>query len=347
MPKRRLILAALPLFLARPAFAQRGDRPARQRVVDAAKAALLAPHRAFAEAAERFLGAATALRDSPSPAAAAAAREAWIVANIAFQGARHLRFGPMDAFDRGFRLSFFPDPRNATGRDLTTLLREASSDALAATAAGRGRIPVQGLPTAERLLFAEGEAPLLQPGETYRRALLVAIARNIATIAADLATGWAGDPFGAGGDPEDALLLLFKSLHGGLDFVGDRLLARALGPSQREARPRLSEAWRSGQSLTFARASIDALTALHRIAFAGMLGAADAALARAVDQGFADARAAAQRIAPDLESAVAAANGRSAVEDTIRALGALRRLLAERGAPALGLPVGFNSMDGD
>ncbi|HEY4250623.1 MAG TPA: imelysin family protein [Roseomonas sp.] len=347
MPSRRLILAALPLLLARPVRAQTASRMARQRVVEAAKTALLAPHRAFAEAAERFMQATAALRDAPSPAAAAAARGAWVAANLAFQGVRHLRFGPMDAFDRGFRLSFFPDQRNATGRDLTALLRDASQDALEAIAAGRGRVPVQGLPAAERLLVAEGEAPLLQPGETYRRALLAAIARNIATIAGDLATGWTGDPFGAGGDPEDALLLLFKSLHGGLDFVGDRLLARTLGPSLREARPRLSEAWRSGQSLALARGSIEALAMLHRTAFAGLLAASDAALARAVDQGFAELQAAAQRIAPSLEAAVATADGRSAVEDTIRALGALRRLLAERGAPALGLPVGFNSMDGD
>jgi hypothetical protein len=341
---RRLVLAA-PLLLAGPVSAQRADP--RARAVEAARVALLPAHRGFEAAAQRFAAAAAALADAPGPDAAAVAREAWAEAGLAFQGVRHLRFGPMDAFDRGFRLSFFPDPRNATGRELTGLIREASPDALEAIAAGRGRIPVQGLPAAERLLFAEGDAPLLLPQERYRRALLAAIARNVATIAADLAAGWAGNPYGAGTATEDALLLLFKSLHGGLDFVGDRLLARPLGPSLREARPRLSEAWRSGRSASFARASIAALAALHRDAFAGLMAAADAGLARAVDQGFAEADAAAARIAPDLEAAVAEADGRAAVEDTIRALGALRRLLAERGAPALGLPVGFNSMDGD
>lgn len=353
MPGRRSLLAAVLLM---PAAARAQPAPAAQReaIRRAVAAHILPRHAAFAEATRRFAVAATAA--ASGPAQAEAARAAWIAAALAFQGIRHLRFGPMEDLDRGFRIAFFPDPRNSVGREMAELLRSADPALVTPEAFARGRVAAQGLPAAERLLFGE-DAPRLTE-QPFRGTLLAAIGANLAAIAQELESAWTrpdapygtgmeGTPDGPYRTPQDGLLVLFKCLAGGLEFLAERQVARALGPSARQAFPRRAEAWRSGQSLALARASLAAQRELWEAAFAPLLAAANPTLARQVAEGFASAATAAGRIAPSLEAAVTEPGGRAAVEALLRAFGPLRRLLGERAAPALGLPMGFNSMDGD
>jgi hypothetical protein len=360
MQRRRLILALATLPAA--ALAQQPDagrEAARQAAVRGTVAAHILPaHAAFAAAARNFAQATQALQEMPDAARAEAARRAWIDAALAWQRIRHLRFGPMEAFDHGFRLSIFPDLRNVTGRELAELLRLADPATLTDAAFRRGRVAAQGFPAAERLLFGEEAARLLLPEQGFRRLLLAAIGRNIASIAAEMQGEWVqGDPpyartlEGAPGgiyrDAGEGLLVLFKSLHGGLEFLGDRQLARTLGASVQAARPRSAEAWRSGRSLALAQASLAALAELQATAVEPLLRAADPALAHEARDGMAEALRRAGAVTPSLEAAVTTPQGRAAVEELLRAIGTQRRRLTERVAPAIGLPVGFNAMDGD
>lgn len=344
--RRTLLLGAL--VAAPAARAQPADAAMRAAIRRAVAGHVLPRHAAFAQAAAGF-GQATQAIAAPDEA-----RAAWVAAALAFQGIRHLRFGPMEAFDRGFRIAFFPDPRNAIGREMAELLRGDDPAALSAESFARGRIAGQGLPAAERLLFGEDAPRLLAPDQGSRRTLLAAIGRNIAALGAEMNQAWttADPPYGTrlegdGGSyagPQDGLLTLFKSLHGGLEFLAEREVARPLGASLREAAPRRAEAWRSGQSLALARASLAAQQELWLTCFAPLV---PAPLGRQVEAGFTAATRAGEAIAPSLEDAVTKPAGRAAVEAMVREIGALRRLLTERAAPALGLPVGFNSMDGD
>ncbi|MBR0681847.1 imelysin family protein [Roseomonas eburnea] len=359
MPNRRTFLAAA-LLVPASAHAQPARTPApapaaqREALRRAVATHILPRHAAFAEATRGF--AAAAATAAHGPAQMDAARTTWIAAALAFQGIRHLRFGPMEERDRGFRIAFFPDVRNSIGREMAELLRAADPALVSPEAFARGRVAAQGLPAAERLLFGDEAARLAE--QRFRGTLLGAIGANLAVIARDLETAWTrpdapygtgmeGTPDGPYRSPQDGLLMLFKSLSGGLEFLAERQVARTLGPSLREAFPRRAEAWRSGQSLALVRASLAAQQELWAAAFAPMLAAANPTVARQVAEGFARSAAAAGRIVPSLESAVVQAGGRAAVEELLRALGTLRRLLGERGAPALGLPMGFNSMDGD
>lgn len=351
MATRRVLLAAV---LSLPAAATAQGLEAAQRVAirRTVAAHILPRHHAFAEAAGRFGEAAA------TPDAAEAARAAWIQASLAFQGVRHLRFGPMETADRGFRLAFFPDPRNAIAREMAELLRGTDPAAPGPEAFARGRVAAQGLPAAERLLFGEDAPKLLLPEGAARRRLLAAIGRNVATIAGELLQDWAvadppfgrlleGMPGGAFRDPQDGLVVLLKSLNGGLEFIAERQVARPLGASARAAAPSRAEAWRSGQSLALAQAGLAALAELWRIGFAPLPPPAKASLAAEAEGAFAAAEAAAARIAPSLERAVTQPQGRAAIEALLREIGTTRRLLAEQAAPALELPIGFNSMDGD
>jgi len=343
MPTRRTLGLAL---LAIPAAAQAQGAPEAQR---AAIRRVTAEHiipgfTAFAEAAQAFAAA------SASPIPPEASRTAWVATALAFQRIRHLRFGPLDEFDRGVRISFFPDTRNAIGREMADVLRAANPAQMTPEAFQRGRVAAQGLPAAERLLFGD-DAPRLAD-QAPRRMLLGAIGVNLATIGAAMRQEWQsygtvleGAPNGVYRIPEDGMIMLFKNLVGGLEFLAERQVARPLGPSAREAFPRRAEAWRSGQSLALIRASLAALANFWATGFAPLLGGRHADLARDIAEGFAQAQAAAARITPSLE--VAVVQDRAPVEELLRILGPLRRLIGEKASSALDLPVGFNSMDGD
>ncbi|NKC31231.1 imelysin family protein [Falsiroseomonas selenitidurans] len=358
MPTRRALAALLALpALAGSAWAQPME-PARAALRAAVSRHVLPRHAAFTAAAAAFASATAALRTAPEAARADAARAVWAALALAFQGIRHLRFGPMEAFDHGFRITLFPDPRNATTRELAELLREGDPESITPQAFARGRVAAQGLPAAERLLFGEAAPRLLAPDEAFRRRLLAAIGANLLAIAQAMQQEWApqggafgteleGTPGGVFRSPQDGLLVLFKSLHGGLEFLGERQVARALGATARQAFPRRTEAWRSGASLALVQAGLAAQAELWRTGFAPLVAAQDAPLAAQVAQGYAAAEAAAAAIAPSLEKAVVQPAGRAAVEALLLASGQARRLLTERVAPAIGLPVGFNSMDGD
>jgi len=335
-------------MLAAPAAAraQHSDDALRQTIRRVMVEHVIPGANAFAEAAQAF---ATA---TANPVPPEGARAAWVAVSLAFQRIRHLRFGPLDEFDRGLRIDFFPDVRNSINREMGELLRAADPSQVTPEAFQRGRVAAQGLPAAERLLFGDDAPRLAAPDQPFRRVLLAAIGMNLATMGSTMRTEWQsygpileGTPTGGYRIPQDGMLVLFKTLVGGLEFLAERQVARVLGPSAREAFPRRAEAWRSGESLALVRASLAAQQNYWATGFAPMLTGGQAALAREVTDGFAEAEAAAARITPSLE--VAVVQNRAPVEELLRILGPLRRLIADRVSAALDLPVGFNSMDGD
>ncbi|MBW6400721.1 imelysin family protein [Roseomonas sp. HJA6] len=345
MTTRRALFAAM---LAAPAAAraQPSDDALRRTIRRVMAEHIIPGANAFAEAAQGF---ATA---TANPVPPDGARAAWVAVSLAFQRIRHLRFGPLDEFDRGLRIDFFPDVRNSIGREMGELLRAADPAQVTPEAFQHGRVAAQGLPAAERLLFGDDAPRLAAPDQPFRRVLLAAIGVNLATMGDAMRTEWQsygpileGTPTGGYRIPQDGMLVLFKTLVGGLEFLAERQVARVLGPSAREAFPRRAEAWRSGESLALVRASLAAQQNYWATGFAPMLIGGQAALAREVTDGFAQAEAAAARITPSLE--VAVVQNRAPVEELLRILGPLRRLIADRVSAALDLPVGFNSMDGD
>ena len=86
---------------------------------------------------------------------------------------------------------------------------------------------------------------------------------------------------------------------------------------------------------------------MWRVGFAPLTTTAGASLAGEIDAAFAKAAAAATQVTPSLEAAVTEADGRPKVEALVQALNDTRHMLADRVAPAIGVPVGFNSTDGD
>jgi predicted lipoprotein len=183
---------------------------------------------------------------------------------------------------------------------------------------------------------------------------MTAVAGNLAAMAGDILSDWTAAPnefgqhFAAGTgtayrSPSEATLDIFKALYTAVELIADHKLARPLGGSGKPARPQLAESWRSGTSL----ANVNANLAAARDLFERLRpGVADASLVSEMATRFAAAREAAAAI-DSLEEAIADPARRPAVERLRREVTALKTIMAERLTAALGLPLGFNALDGD
>lgn len=279
----------------------------------------------------------------------------WRETMAAWQAVQHLRFGPAEWFNRAARFSFWPDPRNVTTRQLAELFQKRDPKPLAAENLVTASVAIQGLSAVERVLFDEQEARKLS-AEPYRCDWLVAVAANLAAMGQDIRADWTAPPqdyakafVAANGGvayrtPSEATLDLFKSLYAAVEIVADHKLARPLGESAKNARPRLAESWRSGASLDNIAANLAAARALWDVLSKGV---SDVAVADEIARRFDAAGTALAAVSGPLEEAVGDSARRASVEQLRRNLLALKRLLAERVTVALDLPLGFNALDGD
>ncbi len=363
------LIALLVAFLTVAAVAQIAPAPDDyRRLNDALVTGHVLPRQAaLAEATAGLDEAAAAFCSAPSQAQFERLHGSFGAASDAWQAVQHVRFGPAELFMRSVRFAFWPDPRNTVGRQLSGLLAARDPEAVTQEAFTRGSVAVQGLPALERLLYGEGAAEaLLSDGEDakFRCVLVTAIARNLATIAADLHREWtegsnsfAATIAQAGPDadryraPEEATLDLFKSLYTAVELVADHKLARPLGGSMESARPGLAEASRSGRSLENIRINLKAAEAAYLTE--GGFGtfvrevAGDAELDALLTRAFAQTRRTAESIEAPLETAVSDPALRPTVEQLAAEADALKALLVQRLNVALGIPVGFNALDGD
>lgn len=318
--------------------------------------------KAQAAAATVFAAKADLFCKAPDDAGLDALRTFYGALSDGWQGVQHLRFGPTELFMRSSRLMFWPDPRDSVGRQLADLLGKKDPSLFATDKLQGQSVSVQGLPALERLLFGDDARKLLAGDDeaALRCAAILGIAGNIRAIADGAAADWSGGGVAydraikhAGPEnelyrtPSEATVELFKSLHLAVEVVADRKLARALGDKPEAARPRLLEQWRSGRSLRNIQIDLAAAAGLWRAGMSDLVRQRDAALAAEVDAALDKAvRDAAAIIAP-LDTAIADPVRRPAVEAVVADALAAKTLIANRLAPALGIPLGFNALDGD
>lgn len=361
LPRRTALALGLLLF---PAAARAAPDEAAFRALNraAVEQVLLPAYRRFAAATANLAARLDVLARTPrEPPALEAAREGFARALLAWQEVQPVRVGPAELFSRHPRVQFWPDPRNAIGRDLSAAIAARDPAALESRANALGQVTTQGLPALERLLYGDEAVARLRAGDAeaaYRGALLRTIGGNLSTLAQDMLAGWTGGetPYGAAliqprspyDTPQEATLELFKALYAAVETVADRKLTRALGGSAGAARAQLLEAWRSGLSGPAIQANLRTARALYDKAFAPALAAAgETALQDLLDRAFAQLGASAEAMPLPLEAALGDPARREAVAVVQRESAALKALLAQRLAPALGVPLGFNALDGD
>lgn len=286
-------------------------------------------------------------------------RQAWLALMLAWEGIQHVRFGPIDLFNRQQRFAFWPDPRNVAGRQMADVLNARNPAVLTQERLVTGSVAVQGLNAAERILWGDDAAKISSTSEDaqFRCTYLMAIAANLSTIARETRADWAGPPrnfaqlfissSGSGVlyvSPQDATVDIFKSLYAAVELVSDHKLARPLGQDWRTSKPRVAEFWRSASSGNAIVANLDAARDLYRILSPFVADRAlDADLKRRLDGVTGLARA----LGGPLESVVGDKTRRPTAERLRADLAAIKAMLAEKLTASLGIPLGFNALDGD
>lgn len=359
---RGWIVALLVLAAGFPALAQQQTLPdAAYRKLNAALIdSHILPRTQELASATQALAVALDAACATAGASPDAARSAFLAALDAWQDVAHVRFGPVEREDRLFRFAFWPDPRNAAGRQIGDLLRMAAAAPLPADVLASGRAAAQGFPALERVLYEDAGGPLA------RCRVAQAMARNLAAMAQAVDAGWrSGSPAfrtvvadaGAAGSPFPdarwATLEFMKAINAAIEPTEERKLLAPLGGSAADARPRSTESWRSGRSLENIRHNIDAAAHLYRggdgYGFDDVLRGPAAAPAAdlKIAAAFAKAQAATRALTVPLEEAVASEVHRPAAFRMFIAIQDLRSTLIQTLPDALRLPVGFNGMDGD
>lgn len=269
-----------------------------------------------------------------------------------------ITFGPVMLSLRPDRFNLFPERRNAVGRSVAEIIADPTDERLQPERFFRLSAAVQGLPALERVLYDEGaEAALVQGPESARRCQLgLAIATNLAAIAGELRAGWGSRTEGllaqleAGKadpvyfpDPNALLSQIVTDLAGAYQRVVDQRLLVVLGKTPDEAKPMLADRRRSGLSKQTIVAIIDSAGALATELAKGLDDKGRSSLAKTLEA----AQVAAAKLPEDIGEAATTASGRKTLEATVVAFKAAQAGIARPLAAGLGVPLGFNALDGD
>ena len=278
----------------------------------------------------------------------------------AWMGVQHLRFGPVESFTRAYRFYFWPQARAKVADAVAEIVAADEDDAELTARIESANVAVQGLLAAEVLLYDERYL-----GTDARGCgLLAAVVGNMRGMAAEILAHWReGDGAFArlmtAPGPENpqfedqtaATLAFFQSLHDSLQLIHDVKLRPVIGERAQQVRPVLAESRLSGRSQRNIVVTLQALQALYLGEGDAGLGdlttIADPKLDRLMRKAFRLTLATAHSVKGPIEKAAADPALRLPVEKLAKQVRALRQIVRDRLAPALGLAVGFNSLDGD
>jgi predicted lipoprotein len=297
---------------------------------------------------------------APSEASLEAGRNAFSATVDSWSAIEIIRFGPVAQQNRLERILFWPDRKSIGLKQVQGVL--ASKDATvtdAAQLAGKS-VAMQGLGALEFVLHGTGAEGLSGKGDPFRCAYGAAIARNLDTIAGELATDWA-DPAGFSQkwkefgpknplyrDSDEALTELLEVFVNGLELIRDQRLGGFLGSDDKADKPRQALLWRSGKTADTLAANMESLKALFDASGIGpALPETSRWIARSTDFEFNNAIKAAEAAKGPVAETLADHEKRGKLAYFGVVTSSLSELLGTRLSAKLGLTAGFSSLDGD
>ena len=355
----RIVLALLMALIAGPAMAQLTTSPGE--VMRGAVNNFIRPAMGDFGAKAGTLGAAVeALCAAPSAAYLRTVRATFAGTAVAFGRIEAIRVGPIMEENRAERLLFWPDRKGIALKQVQAILASEDDSATDPVTLKGKSVAVQGLTALEFVLHGTGSETLETQEGAFRCHYGLAIARNVEAIADEMVAAW---------DDEDGIALhltkpkadftdfrtpieaqeeLVGILSHGIEAVRDRRLNPFLAKGDDAAKPKLALFWRSGLTVWMIRANVDGLESLFELSgIAGGVANDKAELPVAIAEEFAKVDAALDLVTDPVETAVADPAQAQALVDVVTATQQLGVLIGEQLSAALGLSVGFSSLDGD
>ena len=280
-----------------------------------------------------------------------------------WQAFQPIDFGPLAPLAE--RIEFWPDAKSATDRQLRAALQKRDEALVAPDGLDGKSVALQNIATFEILLADNGRRLAEGRGtdeDKYACKLMAAIAKLQANLASAVRSGWSqvggyAEQIAKAGTTEsdypDSRAVandFLKAMVNALDVIVRNKLERPMGEDLAKARVNRTESWRTSRS----RANIVANLVTVRDLY-GLPGSFADLASQAGEGPLADSTGVLMNQAVDelrglgvsLEDAIKDAVQRPKLENVLRDVKALRKLLAGPLAEPLGLAVGFNALDGD
>lgn len=354
-----LMVGLLVTPVASPALAQLHPT-GRAVITQAVEGAIRPGFDAFAAQTRDLQGAMAGFCASPSEAALAGPREQFGNVVRAWSQIEIYRFGPLMTDNRSDRILFWPDRKGVALRQVQAIL--AGGDATAtdpATLKGKS-VAVQGLGALEFVLFGTGAETLQSTEGEFRCAYGAAITVLLAETAQQMSAEWA-DPAGISAriirpqpsDPdyrnnEEVLQELIGTMVFGVEASRDQRILPFLGRDTQAPKPRSALFWRSNLTMESVLGNFDGVEALLvKSDIWRYVPPEQFVIGEKAQAEFARIRTNVGKVTGTVEQAMADATQKQAIADIVVSTQTLGKLLGEDLPAALGLSVGFSSLDGD
>lgn len=297
---------------------------------------------------------------APGEAALAKARDRFGSTVLAHARVEFLRFGPFSEQNRIERLLFWPDRKGIALRQVQAILATEDQSATTLATLQEKSVAVQGLTALEYALFGDGADALTGKPHGFRCLYAETVSEAIVATARELADAWAAPdgiaahlaaPQASHADYRsirESLEELVGALSHGVEAIRDTRLLPFVGREGEAPKPKSALYWRSGLTLPAIRAAFEGM---RDILEASQIGQATDAENLWVDNSarfeLGNALRAAGVVTAPVAEALADAKQKQALDYLVIVTGSLQTLLGENLSAALGLSVGFSSLDGD
>jgi predicted lipoprotein len=354
---RKLILAVF-FVLTGPAWAQ---NTSAEKVLDAAVNLAIRPGMvAFKQDASGLESAMSALCANPSKASLEIAYKSFAEAATAYGRIEFIRVGPLLEDNRAERLLFFPDRKGIGLKQVQAILSAEDPSAIDVASLRSKSVAAQGFGALEFVLYGTGLETTATADGAFRCQYGRTIAANISDIADELAHGWYAQggvaehlmrPSPEYGDyrtPVEALEEIVGLVSHGIEATRDQRLKPFMAEGDNKAKPKQALFWRSGLTMAMVRANIEGMRDLVALSGVGRaVGEKDQGLDNSIAFEFRNAERALGLIPSGAEDAVEDPKQVQALNYLVLVTASLQALVGEQLSTALGLSVGFSSLDGD
>jgi len=298
----------------------------------------------------------------PAPEAYNTVNEAFREVVRAWSSAEVIRFGPIRQENRLERIFYWPDTRSRGLKKTRTVLAEGQ---ISADTDLKGKtVAIQGLPALEYLLYGARSVRLKKlGGDPARCAFAKAISNNLRGISQELLAAWESPEkfqktIGTPGTDnprfrsnKEAIQEILKSAAELTELVSVAKLESPLGKTVEKSKPKRAAFWRSGLTLENIDWNVRAIVNLQETArLSELLPAEERGYghnlifeARQVNKAL-KTLTDSKKLWPDL---VGGPQSRTLLLYVLNPLTGMKDILSVYYPEALGLQLGFNSLDGD